>query len=470
MKLAYAIAAVFFARLLVSAWFEPGRDADLIWQSWLGTHILATHRLPHAIGSETFSAPGAPWVPQEWAFSVAVAWANAHARFWWIAVLSALSAALTLILTGYRARCRGASTVVIGITVACAGFAMLQSFGARAQVFGWLCLALLMLLLDLENAWLFAAIPVVALWANLHASAAIAPVLVGCWTLGTWIEDRAWTPRVARNALVAAGCVLALFATPLLWELPRYALTLMNSSFRGVVREWQPSTFADPALTAGVLPLLAICCYFGIAAPRERWRDGMLLAMTAPLAFMAVRHLPICALTIAPMAAQRLTSAIGPYSRVNVVLEERFTQFVLGAAAAIGSFMIAVNLLHAPAAVGGTLPFTAVARLAALPGKHDLFCEDFAWCSLALKTHNVREYIDGRCDPFPKRAWRNYIGIEQVHPDWRRRLRRTGSNAVLVRRGHALAQALSRQHGWRVFYGDATYELFLRDGVQTAKR
>ncbi|MGB7049557.1 MAG: hypothetical protein WBD57_14625, partial [Candidatus Cybelea sp.] len=41
--------------------------------------VLQTHRLPTALGSETFTAAGAPWVPQEWLFSVIVAVAtNLH--------------------------------------------------------------------------------------------------------------------------------------------------------------------------------------------------------------------------------------------------------------------------------------------------------------------------------------------------------------------------------------------------------
>ncbi len=470
MKIVFVVAVIFFARLLAAAWFDSGRDADLVWQNWLGMQVLHTHHLPNAIGRETFSAPGSHWVPQEWAFSTALAWATEHGHFAWIALASAFAATLTLLVAGYRAFRRGASTIAMGIAAACVGFSMIQSFGARAQVFGWLCLSLLMLLLDLESGWSFLAIPIVAVWANLHASAAIAPVLAGAWAVGTLIEDRAWTVRVRRSTLLALGCGFALLATPLLWELPGYAVMLLHSPFRNAIEEWQPSNLVDTALYAGVLPLLAIACYFGIAAPRERWRDGMLLAITAPLAFMAVRHLPICAITIAPMAAQRLSSIVGKYARVNVVLEERFSEYLLAAGAAIASIAVTLSLLHTPAIVAPTLPRTAVARLAALPGEHNLFCEDFAWCSLALPTKNVRAYLDGRCDPYPARIWKTYISIAAVHPDWDERLTGSGANAVLVRRGRALAQALSVRSDWHLYYSDRTYELFLRSAVQTAER
>ncbi len=465
MRIAFAVVAIFFARMLVFAWYYPGHDADLGWQSWLGARILALHHIPTRLGAETFTATGAPWVAQEWAFGTAVAWTYAHRHFDWLAIASALAAAGALLIVSWRAKRRGSSTIAIVIVTACAGFSMLQAFGVRAQIFGWLLLSLLMLVLDAESVWVYLAIPIVAVWANLHASAVLAPVLVGAWSIGTWIEDRAWTPRVARNALTAAGCVLAICMTPLLGQLYTYAFSLETSPIRSSIAEWQPSDIVDIALYAGVLPLIGICAYFGIAAPRERWRDGMLFALTAPMAFVAVRHLPICALTIAPMAAQRITSVLGPYVRVNVVLNEWITRIVVGISCAACAALIVVNLLHTPSVSGVTLPKKAVAAIANVPGMHNLYCEDFAWCSLALSQKNVRTFVDGRCDPFPKAVWDDYIAVEHLHPQWARVLSHYGVNAVLAKPGRPLAQALALRHDWRALYNDGQYEVFLHRTV-----
>jgi hypothetical protein len=466
MRIAFAIVIIFAARMLVSAWFYSGQDADLGWQSWLGYHVLAQHSIPQRLGNETFTAPGSPWVAQEWAFGTAAAWAYAHGKFAWLAILTVLAAGGAIFITALRAKLRNASTIAIAIATACTGFSMLQAFGVRAQIFGWLCLSVLMLLLDLESAWIFLAIPVVAIWANLHASAVLAPVLVGAWAAGTWIEDRAWTPRVARNVLVAAGCALAICLTPLLGELPRYALSLQTSPIRGTIAEWQPSDLSDIALYAGALPLIAIAIYFGIAAPRERWRDGMLFAIAAPMAFMAVRHLPIAALTIAPMAAQRLSSVLGPYVRVNVILNEWMTRALIGVASVACSALIIISLLHVPSVSGVTLPKKAMADLAAVPGTHNLYCEDFAWCSLALMQPNLRTFVDGRCDPFPRSVWEDYVAVEHLHPNWSHVLDRYGVTAVMAKPGHPLAQAMALRAGWRSFYNDGRYEIFVRGGVR----
>lgn len=469
MRIAFAIVAIFLGRMLVSAWFYPGQDADLGWQSWLGSRVLATHQIPAMLGHETFTAPGAHWVAQEWLFGTIVAWTYAHHTFAWLAIATTLAAACATLITAYRAKRRGATTITIAIAATCTSFSMLQAFGVRAQIFGWLCLTLLMLVLDIEGMWVYLAIPIVALWANLHASAVLAPVLVTAWSIGTWIEDRAWTPRVARNMFMAAGCILAICLTPLTGELYRYALSLQTSPIRNTIAEWQPSDFTDVALYAGALPLIALCVYFGIAAPRERWRDGMLFAVSAPMAFMAVRHLPICAITIAPMAAHRLASVIGPYARINTILREWLTTAVIGAASVACSAIIALRLLTVPAVAGVTLPKDAIAKVSSIPGTHNLYCEDFAWCSLALSRHNLRTFVDGRCDPFPKRVWEDYVAVEHLHPQWSSVLNRYGVDAVLAKRGRPLAQALSSQRQWRAVYDARGFTVFVKRDVRTAR-
>lgn len=470
MKIAFAVLAIFFTRFVIAAWFYPGQDGDLAWQQWLGTYVLHAHHLPTRLGTETFTAPGAHWVPQEWLLGVAVALAMSAHHFQYLAVAAALAAFGALLITAYRAHRRGASTIAVAVAAICTGFAMLEAFGVRAQIFAWFFLSLLLLLLDLENAWVFLAIPVVALWANVHASALLAPVLVGAWSVGTLIEDRSWTPRVERNFVLTAGTLFAVFLTPLLWNLPVYAVGLTSSTIREAISEWQPTDIMYPAFFAGLLPLLGLCMYFGIAAPRERWRDGMLFAIACVMGFMAVRHMPIAALVIAPMAAQRLSSAFTAHSRINLVLEERFSENMIFSATALAIVVITVSLAHVPQITGVTLPKTAVATLARLPGTHNLYCEDFGWCSLALEKPNLRTFLDGRCDPFPPKVWRDYLAVERVNPQWMRVLDRYNADSVLVKKGHALAQALSLRTDWHLFYSDRRYEIFLRDGIRTAER
>jgi len=469
MKIAIAIIAIFCARFLMGAWFYAGHDGDLAWQQWLGDYVLHQHHLPHHLGHETFTAPGAPWVPQEWAFSVLLAWLDAHGRFAVLAGLSVFAAAASLALVAYRSHRRGASTFATAFVTVCTGFAMLQAFGVRAQIFGWLFLSIVLLVLDLENEWTFLGLLAVALWANVHASALIAPAVIGAWAVGTWIEDRAWTVRVERNMVLAAGSLVAVCLTPLLWHLPLYAVNLETSAIRSAIAEWQPPDLLFPGLSWGLLPLIAICCYFGIAAPRERWRDGMLFALAALIAGIAVRHIPLAAMIIAPMAAQRLSSSVPAHSRINAVLQEHVTQAFVYVCSAFVCGIVILNLAHLPQISGVTLPKKAIVTLATVPGTHNLYCEDFAWCSLALEQPNLRTFLDGRCDPFPARVWKDYLAVERVTPAWARVLAHWNVDSVLVSKTNSLAQALALQRNWHLFYHDRHYEIFVRDDVQISQ-
>ncbi|HEV2262453.1 MAG TPA: hypothetical protein VGR69_09230 [Candidatus Rubrimentiphilum sp.] len=463
MKIAWAIIAIFGARFAAIAWHYRGQDADLSWQQWLGNQVLSLHRIPSQLGLETFTAPGAHWVAQEWLFSTAIAATISSWRFYVLAIAVALAAVCALAVTAWRAHRRGSSTFATTLTTALVGLAMMQSFGVRAQIFGWALLAIIMLLLDLESPLIFLIIPLTVVWANLHASALIVPALVGFWTLGTAVEDRAWTPRLERNVVLTVGTCLAVLLTPLSWHLPAYAVALQTSAIRSSISEWQPPDLTIPSFYAGLLPLIAMACFFGIAAPRERWRDGMLFAVMTVLAFTAIRHMSLCAIVIAPMVAQRLSSTIPLRARLNVVLSERFSEVLVLGSSAVAALLIILTLNQAPAVARSPLPNAAIARIAQTPGVHKLYCEDFAWCSMALSSKNIRVFLDGRCDPFPDSVWKAYLDIEKVTPRWSSALDAYGTDTVLAKAGRPLAQILRSQHGWHLFYRDKGFVVYVRN-------
>lgn len=462
MRIAWAIIAIFGARFATIAWHYRGQDADLAWQQWLGNQILSFHRIPAQLGLETFTATGSHWVAQEWLFSTAVAATVPTWRFHLLAIAVALAAVCALGVTAWRAHRRGASTFATTLTTALVGLAMMQSFGVRAQIFGWALLAIIMLLLDMESPLIFLIIPLTVVWANLHASALIVPALVGVWALGTAIEDRAWTPRLERNVVLTVGTALAVLLTPLSWHLPAYAVALQTSAIRGSISEWQPPDLTIPAFYAGLLPLVAMACFFGIAAPRERWRDGMLFAVMTVLAFTAIRHMSLCAIVIAPMVAQRLSSAIPLRSRVNAVLAERASQALVIATSALAAFLIILNLNQTPAVAQSSLPNAAIARIAHMSEVRKLYCEDFAWCSMALPAKNMRVFIDGRCDPYPNSVWKSYLDIRNVTPRWSSALDAYRVDTVLAKAGRPLAQILRTEKRWRILYHDHGYVVFVR--------
>ncbi len=463
MRAAIAIAMVFAARFAVSAWFDPGRDGDIAWQQWLGLHILHSGALPSALGPEAFTAPGAPWIPQEWALSIAVALTVGTP--WFVALVAAntVAALAVLFFTALAARRLGATTVPVAIAVACVGFSMLESYGIRAQVFGWAFLAAIMYVLRCgKHKWWIPVI--VALWANVHASAMLAPALLALWTAGTALQERGWTTAVRRYALLTIASAGAVFLTPLTYRLPVYAVELLHSPIRAAINEWQPSTLGAVSFTLGALVLIAGVCILGVDGSR-RWPELLVIGAVTYLAITAVRNVPVCAIVLAPVVAQRFGIRMPARARINTIFAEAPACVLLYCGTFAAAVVSGLLLAQSPQFRTGNLPQAAIAQLAALPGTHNLYCEDFAWCSLALRHGNVREFIDGRCDPFPIAVWKDYVAVFRAKGGWRSILDRRGVNAVLVDKKRALARGLASWRGWRLAYADDDYRLFVRSGA-----
>jgi hypothetical protein len=462
MRAALAIALLFCGRYAAASWFDPRRDADLAWQRWLGQYILAHRHLPRSLGPETFTSAGAHWVPQEWALSLAVALAPTTWAFAALAALATLAGGAAMLITALCARRMGASTLVTIICVTCVGYSMVESYGIRAQVFGWALLAAIMFVLRCANGrnvwWV---VVLTAVWANLHASAVLAPLIAGIWTAGIALEDRALTGRIRMFAGVTALSAVAVCATPLGVQLPLYAAQLFASPIRFIIQEWQPLDFISDSFTFGAFPLVAAAIVWGIGKP-HRWSEIFVFAVSTWLLFTAVRNVPVCAIMIAPAVAQAVTRALPQRLRINELLAERPVLVMLNAVAAAGAVAIVLDLARLPSYYEGKLPYRPVASIAAVAGTHNLYCEDFAWCSLALPYANLREFIDGRCDPFPLSVWSQYEAVYRLKPRWRAILDAHRVDAVLVEVQRPLARALTSGPHWRLLYADARYDLFIR--------
>ena len=163
--------------------FRALNNRDLYWQRWLGDYILQWHRLPTALGTETFTAAGAPWVPQEWFISIFVALAMRHGLLVPFAILMAVIP-IGILASIYLRSTKGATPEAIAIVLMFTGCALAASFGIRAQVLGWGCFAAFLLCLDRRDAWAYAAVPIVVLWANVHASVMLAPVFLLARVIG----------------------------------------------------------------------------------------------------------------------------------------------------------------------------------------------------------------------------------------------------------------------------------------------
>lgn len=460
MRIAAAIALLFGAQFAAVGLHALGSNGDLAWQQWLGEYVLRVHHLPTALGDETFTAAGAHWTPQEWLFSTELALALRVHAFAFFAIAIATLACASLVVVAVRARARGASLPATLVTTLFAGISCSQMFGVRAQIAAWLLLGLFLLALERRDAWNFAAIPIVALWANVHASAMLAPVLAAVWTTGVALDEGWRSPRALRCIVLTAGSALATLATPLGAGLPAYASHLVGSPIRAHIQEWRAPHLGDGSLAAGLLPLVLAGVVALALRRRADLRDALLFIAALALSAQAVRNIPLAALAVAPLVAQWITPYLTDRSRVATLLRERGVATLATGVILVASIALSFVTLRLPFT---PLPAYEVQRAAELPGARRLYCEDFAWCSLALSRSNLRTFLDGRCDPFPLAVWRGYVAVETGKGGWHEPLARYGVDTVIASNGRPLDQALRGDRAWRIVTQDRRYTLFARD-------
>jgi len=437
----------------------PG-DGDLYWQRWLGDLILRTHQLPVALGPETFTAPGAPWVPQEWLFSLAVAITANHQFFFPFSV--AISVVPAAILASIYLRSRGsAGPAAIGVALLFCGLALLSSFGVRAQVLGWAGLAAFLLFLERRDRWYLAALPVTIVWANLHASVAIAPVIVLARIAAVVADGGLRALRTSRDLAMLPAVLLALLCTPLGWRLPFLAVALARSPIRHYIQEWQPPGLHDLSFTFGALPL-ALAIVLGARATLTREK---LQSFPAALLFLAAlfagRNTALFAIAAAPLAARGLDVR---FPRLRD-LGERVRELE---PVAIGAIVLAMvlsgwALTRIQQREPPPLPVAAIAYIARGGADRRVLCENFTWCSIALGYPALRVFIDGRCDAYPLAVWQAYVAAIRARKAWSEPLETYGVDTVVAQRDSRFAVALANQPHWRRAYQDVSYVVFRRE-------
>jgi hypothetical protein len=163
---------------------------------------------------------------------------------------------------------------------------------SRAQSFSVLCFGLLFLILTRDEGRLgrgvFLTIPLLAVWANLHAAVFVGAGICVVYAVVSLIEpERQDGPPLHRRALalmLASG--LACLATPVVTGLPWYLRqTLHNPDFAKYLPEWVPTTLmTSPFYVLGAFAAVAIT----VLVPLAR-RDRALVVLLTIAGFTAYR-------------------------------------------------------------------------------------------------------------------------------------------------------------------------------------
>ena len=462
----WAIASVAVPVAVLSA--APLVSIDLAYQVRAGEMMLDSHRV---LRTDPFLlwTLGRPWLDQQWGTQLFLGLAYRAAGWLGLATLRALLDALTLSLVFLACRAAGAGRRTAAfLTLGSAVFLAAESL--RPGQFALPCFAAI--------AWLVAgraehparrwwAIPIVIVWANVHGSFFLGPVLLALGGLDDLVRH---TGAARRMFGVGAVALLATLVNPFGWRVWSYVFTIgTNPLIRETVREWQPPTVRNWAGVAFFASVALVAAFFARRRKPVAWVGLLTLALFFAMTLTAMRHMLWWALAVPVVVAGLLAAQREPPKRpardpagpLNVVIAGVLVVTALVPmvrwAPYTGTEPPANLVTYAPTGITGEL------RQLLSPGERFLNSQEWgSWFELELPQNPV--LADSRFELIPRSVWNDYVAVSEGREGWQEILDRWNVSVVALARDQQtdLIPIIRDDLGWQLFYQDVDGFIFTR--------
>jgi len=467
-----------------SGWKALLGDGDTGWHIRAGQYILAHHAVPTQ-DLFSFSRAGAPWFAWEWLTDVL------YAALFQIGGLKAivLAAGLTIgifatVVLRYMLW-RGVNALIALFATLLVAGASSMHFLARPHVFTLLLVPVCFWVLEADRRartrWLWALIPVTALWTNLHGGFVIFLACIAVLVAGSALEavlgDAPWS-AVRRYSMLLLGCSLASLINPYGIQLHVHILAYLRADWiKDIVQEFQAPTFRSEGQLQYEALLLAGLITIGFLLQKRRFTEALWILFLAHASLISVRHAPIYATVATPFIACELS---GWWSSGAARLKKSSAArilYQLGADLAPGFrrtslwpvvFILVLVVLDAPLKwprdfPSEMFPTDMIHQHADLIGTGRLLTTD-QWGDYIIYSFYPRQrvYVDGRSDFYGEAFANQYLHLLQGAYDWRAIMQRNGFDVALLPANWPLASLLKQDPSWRVVADDHSSVLFRR--------
>ena len=422
---------------------QPISDTDLFWHLATGRETVAHAFVRSDIFSWTVS--GAPVSTDQWLGQVALYGAYLTMDWRGIAIVRVVAVTALIVLVVLNASFGRTVRPLAAVAATVPALALTRAVWVdRPELFGFVFFAALLLLLRAGRGGrdggrpsaLFAVVPLIAVWANVHGSFALGAVLVLCVCAEGAFRDVA---RRRAYVLTAASTLFATLLTPAgvaTWTAP-------GIHFLSPPRDIQEWALIDASTPFGIayvitLALVLVCAVVG---RRPDLRELVVLLPVTFLSLTAMRQAPLLAIAAAPLFAIRAGSVIEsilgattsarPLPRWSVVAP---SLVLLGLAAAI-----------APARPDERSYPTEV--LASLPAGAGTLAR-YEWGGwLIWRAPATPVYVDGRLTPYVGGVLDDYRRIVAALPGWEDLVASRHVRTLLVKPSDPVA-VRARDLGW----------------------
>jgi hypothetical protein len=418
----------------------------------------------------TFTVAGQPWLDQQWGAQVLLD--LVYRATGWLG-LAALEAALTAFVFGFvylAGRAAGGSVRRSAwLTIAAAAVA-LTGMTLRPQLMGAALFAVSLWAVAGRRShpgrlWMVPAL--VAVWANVHGSFLLGPLLLGlAWTEDVLDRD----PGARRTMAVGVAGVAAATLNPFGLRVWSYAVDISTSSvISRLITEWQPPSIRriDDALffcsLAGV----------GLILARRRgkvaWGPLLHLGVFLGMALLATRNVLWWSLAAAPALCRILAEE--PSRRRREMEPSLLNTSIAACLVLLALLFVSLSAesegLRTPGQRVADAPVALTSELQQVlrPGERVFNAQRWgSWFELALPDHPV--FVDSRIELFPTGVWNDYLNVSVAREGWQEILSRWNVRVLALHpvQQEDLIPAVARDPHWRRVYRDDDGSIFVRVG------
>jgi len=244
----YSPALVLFAVAIADA--RQLTDPDLWGHVLWGRELLAHGSLPRG-NLDSYSAPGFPWLHHEWLSEVLMGSLFDTFGPLGLKLLKFLCTACTISFVVLAESESGAPAVVQAVILLFAAIILVPAMQFRPQIFDFISLSAIVALLARHN-WrgsspLWIAIPIVALWSNLHGGFFIGLVAMSVYGAATILSDllagrgpRRGLVILATTAAAAASTLCTFLIPPARDTWHTLIYSILNPTTHSTIRDWKP--------------------------------------------------------------------------------------------------------------------------------------------------------------------------------------------------------------------------------------
>lgn len=464
-------------------------DPDLWGHLLFGSATIA-HGGVARVDSYSYSVAGLRWMNHEWLSQVLMAAAYGTLGLAGLTLIKLACAAAVTVFLAAAVGETGAAVPIQIVVVVLATLGLVPPMEFRPQIFTYALLSVVIALLARDNyrgrAPLWIAVPMMAVWANLHGGFMVGLGAVGLYGAVAGLADLAAGRGLARGrrlaALTAAGAAASL-ATPFGVGTWLSALhTISRPPMLEEIVEWQPLSAALVAIwhmNHADLPFIAL--YVGLLAGfallvmlTPRGGDLPLVAIAAVMVWSAIsafRNIALAMLAtpvpIARHAALLAQRWLRAPSTANPEVEPRASRLtngvigVLAIATAVQSGMLTGRVSFTHVHPGGAVDFMRSHDL------HGNILAAFGWSDYVLYhcAPASHVFIDSRFEMiYPERIAQEFEDFEHDRPGAAAMLAQYPHDFVLIPPSYPAAQLMRRTPAWKLIYQDDVALLFARAG------